>query len=556
MSRTPLFGALRRAFRLASLSAEERPNVPPIDELVDMAYTRRRFLRDSAAAGAAVAATSLVACNKEKTPADMRLVVVGGGMAGLNAAYKLKKAGLTATIFEGSDRTGGRMFTAKNLLGEGITTELGGEFIDSTHEELLALMDEFGLTRIDKLSPDVASLKQETYFVNGRHYTQAQAARALVPIAKKIAADYEPLEDVDYDTEGGGTKFDQMTITQYLDSLGCSGWLRELLDVAYVTEYGLDANEQSSLNFTFLIGTGPLDDASKFDMLGESDERYKVLGGNQQVVDELAKRLEPQIRRRHKLEAIKPRGDGYELTFKADSGTVTERADIVVIAIPFTMLREVDIQVPLSALKKKAISELGYGMNAKVLVGFNSRPWQKLGYSGATYSDEMFQLAWDNSLLQPGTGGGLTLYSGGKLGLEAGQGTAEEAAARLLTGIERAYPGTLAQRNGKVSRMHWPTVPWTKASYACYKPGQWTTIAGAEGLPEGNLFFAGEHCSYDFQGFMNGAAQTGADTAKAIMAKLSGAPATKTTQVLPRRQFARYALTRRVLRDIAQLGGL
>ena len=77
--------------------------------------------------------------------------------------------------------------------------------------------------------------------------------------------------------------------------------------------------------------------------------------------------------------------------------------------------------------------------------------------------------------------------------------------------VERAYPGTLAERNGKVSRFHWPTYTWTKGAYSCYRPGQWTTIAGAEGLPVGNLFFAGEHCSYDFQGYMNGGAQTGAD---------------------------------------------
>jgi monoamine oxidase len=109
-----------------------------------------------------------------------------------------------------------------------------------------------------------------------------------------------------------------------------------------------------------------------------------------------------------------------------------------------------------------------------------------------------------------------------------GKGTAEQVASRLLTGIERAYPGTTRERNGKVARFHWPTFPWTKGSYACYKPGQWTTIAGSEGLPVGNLFFAGEHCSYDFQGYMNGAAQSGLDTAKAVMAKLSGTAAART----------------------------
>jgi monoamine oxidase len=198
---------------------------------------------------------------------------------------------------------------------------------------------------------------------------------------------------------------------------------------------------------------------------------------------------------------------------------------VVILAIPFTLLREVKFTgIELPPVKQKSIQELGYGMNAKVPVGFKNRPWIEQGYTGSTYSDEVFQLAWDNSFLQPGAEGGLTLYSGGRLGLESGNGTAEEAAARLVPGIGRAYPGALANRNGKVSRFHWPTFPWTKGSYSCYKPGQWTTIANAEGMPVGNLFFAGEHCSYDFQGYMNGAAQSGLDVAKAVMALLSGAP--------------------------------
>ena len=444
-------------------------------------------------------------------------------MAGLNTAYKLQKVGLRAKVFEGSDRTGGRIFTAMDLLGEGLSTELGGEFIDSSHEQMLALMDEFALPRLDTRAAEAASLKRETYFIDGRHYSQAQAVRAFVPLAKRILEDYDSLEEVvNYEKEGGGGKLDRMSISEYLDGIDAKGWVRELLEVAYVTEYGRDAGEQSALNFITLIGSGDLKDRNAFEVLGESDERYKIKGGNQKIVDELARRVEQQIQRRHRLEAIKSKGAGFTLTFQADRGVVEEDADVVVLAIPFTLLREVNVQVDLPAVKKKAIQELGYGVNAKVFVGFKSRPWQKLGYSGSTYSDETFQLAWDNSFLQPGAAGGLTLYSGGQAGIDVGQGTAEEAAARLLRGVERAYPGTTRERNGKVARFHWPTFPWTKGSYACYKPGQWTTIAGSEGLPAGNLFFAGEHCSYDFQGYMNGAAQSGLDAAKAVMAKLSG----------------------------------
>jgi monoamine oxidase len=533
VARTPLFDSLTQALRIASIAARARSDAPPLDELLDMAGSRRRFLQQSALLAAATA----VSCARKEpavqspppaqppTAATARIAIVGGGMAGLNTAYKLQKAGLTATIYEGSDRTGGRMFTAKDLLGAGLTTELGGEFIDSGHAEMMALIREFGLEMLDTQGPDMPNVRKETYFIGGRHYTVAQAAKEFVPLAARIQEHYDSMgEVVDYQTDGGGGPFDRMSIAEYLDSIGSTGWLRKVLDVAYVTEYGLETAEQSSLNFLFLIGTGDLSDASSLELFGESDERFKVKGGNQRVVDELAKRLEPQIRRRHKLEAIKPRDTGYTLTFQADGAPQDVEADIVVLAIPFTLLREVDIQVPLPDFKTKAIRELGYGMNAKVLVGFRNRPWITRGYSGATYTDEMFQLCWDNSFMQAGTEGGITLYSGGRLGLEAGNGTAEEAAARLLPGFERSYTGAGARRNGKTSRFHWPTFPWTKASYACYKPGQWTTIAGAEGVPVGNLFFAGEHCSYDFQGYMNGAAQSGLDTARAVMGLLSGSP--------------------------------
>jgi monoamine oxidase len=532
VARTPLIASLQRAYRLAALSARRGPGTPPLDELVEMAYSRRRFLRQSAVATAALAAGCGAPPQPQAPaagsppaasgPGAPRIAIVGAGVAGLNAAYKLQKAGLTAKVFEGANRTGGRMFTATDLLGAGLTTELGGEFIDSGHAEMLALMSEFGLEQVDTIGPGSEKLKPETYFINGRHYTQAQAAAAFVPVAKKIAEDYDAMgEVVNYEIEGGGSTIDRMSMDEYFTRIGATGWMREMLEAAYVTEYGLELGEQSALNFLFLIGTGDLTDTSACAVLGESDERYKVRGGNQRVVDELAKRVQPQIQMLHRLEAIRGKGQGYTLTFQHEGRVVDEDADLVILTLPFSMLREVKIDVDLPAVKRKAIAELGYGANAKVMVGFKSRPWERRGYAGNIYSDETFQLAWANSYLQPGAEGGMTLYSGGKLAHDAGQGPAEEVAQRLLRGIERAYPGTLAQRNGKVSRFHWPTYPWTKGAYACYKPGQWTTIAGAEGLPVGNLFFAGEHCSYDFQGYMNGGAQTGADAAKAVMTAVS-----------------------------------
>ena len=211
---------------------------------------------------------------------------------------------------------------------------------------------------------------------------------------------------------------------------------------------------------------------------------------------------------------------------------------MVVLTVPFTILRDVKMQVDLPPLKTKAIRELGYGTNAKVLVGFKSRPWQKLGYSGSTYSDETFQLAWSNSFCSQGPLGGLTLYSGGKLGNDVGQGTAEEAAVRLMRGIERAYPGATANATARCRGFTGPHFHGRRAATPATNLGSGRRSPGPKGLPVGNLFFAGEHCSYDFQGFMNGAAQSGADAAKAVMSALSGA---KAARLYSRREFVRVA---------------
>ena len=438
MSRSPLFHSLRRAFRVAAVASRERPDLPPVDELIELAYTRRRFPRrlgrgDGRGASRPAARDPRRRRRPPATPPPRRpgpsaprIAIVGAGMAGLNAAYKLKQAGLTATIFEGANRTGGRMFTAKNLLADGLTTELGGEFIDSNHEEMLNLMTEFGLERLDTRAPEAASLKPETYFINGRHYTQEQAARAFVPIAKKILADYDELGDVvNYETEGGGTKIDRQSITQYLDGIGVTGWMRELIDVAYVTEYGLDAG--GTVGAELRLPDRNRRSRGRGSLRAARRERRALQGAGRQPA---GRRRAGQARRSrrfgtlHRLEAIRSSGDGLH-AHVPDGGQVDRRggrrrrADGAVL----DPARREDATSSCRRSRQKAIRELGYGANAKVLVGFRSRPWEKLGYSGATYTDEMFQLAWANSLLQPGTAGGLTLYSGGKLAHRRRAGT-------------------------------------------------------------------------------------------------------------------------------------
>ena len=528
-ARSPLFAALRRAARLAAASAQ---GGPPPDESVELAREARVARRADARpmldrrsflglAGASVAGTLLGPALAGCAPTarlgagpGARIAVVGGGMAGLNAAFRLRQAGVRATVYEASPRTGGRMHTATGLLGPGLTTELGGEFIDSTHRDVLALALAFGLDVADRACGGEEDARHAFYF-GGRLVPECEVVEAFVPLVPALTRDRAAAEG------DGALALDRLSVAEYLDRIGATGLIRDLLDAAYVTEYGLDAGEQSALNLIGLVGLETSDACDRFEPFGDSDERFKVVGGNERVVVELASRLPDAIETGQRLVAMRPRGAGVRLAFESAGATRDVDADVVVLALPFTLLREVDTSaMGWPGIKQRAIRELGYGTNAKLFVGTAARPWRAMGHNGECMTDAAFQLCWDNAQLQPGTAGGLTLFSGGAAGLAVGMGTAEEQVARLLPGVDGAFPGVAGVRTDRVGRFHWPTHPFTRASYACYRPGQTTAFGDAVGAPVGRVHFAGEHCSAEFQGYMNGAAETGRVAAEAVLASL------------------------------------
>jgi monoamine oxidase len=138
--------ALQRA-RRENLKAEGKP-APVTKE--QAGWSCRRFMKTAALAGAAGAVSgalplpvrALTATGFEPTP---KVAIVGGGIAGLNAAYQLKKAGIRATVCEGRRRVGGRILSVTGAIGKGLVTDLGGEFINSDHEDMLRLVQEFNL---------------------------------------------------------------------------------------------------------------------------------------------------------------------------------------------------------------------------------------------------------------------------------------------------------------------------------------------------------------------------------------------------------------------------
>ncbi|MCX5741457.1 MAG: FAD-dependent oxidoreductase, partial [Proteobacteria bacterium] len=210
----------------------------------------------------------------------------------------------------------------------------------------------------------------------------------------------------------------------------------------------------------------------------------------------------------------------FELTFDTMDGPVSVTATHVVYALPFTKLREVDLAAStLTDAKQHIITELGYGTNAKLMLQFSERHWETAHNSGGGVITDIgdLQTVWATSRGQDGPQGILTNFVGGARGVALGEGTPESQAAMVLPWIDQVFPGTAATFiAGRAIRQHWPTVPFMKGSYASYKVGQWAFF-GLEGKAEGNQHFCGEHCSEDYQGYMEGGAETGAMVAAEIL---------------------------------------
>ena len=535
----PLLNALRRAFYTSSQS--NKPGNPSPGELTDRHIInplhRRKFIGNVMKAGIAIGAANVLnACSKvsdfappaqtlsdaqitsanRSKASNPQIVIIGAGIAGLNCAWQLKKSGVSASVYEASNRTGGRIFSKKDILAPGLYTELGGEFIDTEHSDMLRLCQEFGLSLLDTRTRIETLYARDSFYIDGRFYSEEEVINAFQPYASRIEADINSLPEVmAYDDYDANTlRFDMMSITAYLDSIGMTGFIRKGIETAYLTEYGLETDVQSSINFLYLFSA---DTENGFDIFGSSDERYKIEGGNQKLPNMLYERLKDNVFLEHQLVRIKEASSGYELYFNNGNSTVKVNAHIIVSAIPFTMLREVELNVALPDWKLNAIRNLGYGNNAKLLLGFDSKVWRKYNYSGYAFTNNVMQTGWDNSWAQSKSSGGYTVYQGGNAGLALGTGTPESQSAKFINQLDEMWPGCKRAFNGNVQRMHWPTYRFTKGSYACYKVGQYTSIRGAEIKTIGNFYFAGEHCSSYYQGFMNGAAETGRIAAHNIL---------------------------------------
>ena len=516
MPRTELFRQLRRALTIADrLERQHVSTEEALDKAAQAAWSRRRFLGTSAAAvaGATLAFPRIVHAQEPQQP---RIVILGGGTAGLTCAFRLQQAGLRSTIYEASPRIGGRMFSLQNFFPDDQTAELGGELIDTDHYAIRNLAQELGVELIDLAYLDGST--GHDYFIDNKLYrADADWIEAFRPIAEMIRKDIGDDDqncDVRWDqaTEEG-KRLDDMSVAEWIARHQLSGPIVKVIEAAYVGEFGLQLDEQSALNLLCSVGT----DEDTFGIFGASNERFRARGGNAMIPIRLAQEIQAPVETGTVVESIRNSGSGFELTVRRGGSTKALKADVVITTIPLPVMRRLDLKnLDLTAAQRGTIENLGYGTNSKMMVGLKARPWVEHNVTAYTFTDLPFQCCWDTSRGQSGQHAILTNFTGGRQGLVIGEGALQDRAKEFVAMADKVFPGTAAAYTGKAVRQIWPKYEWTGGSYTCYRPGQYQKYNGALEEPQGNLIFAGEH-TMEENGFMNAAVESGERAAKQVL---------------------------------------
>lgn len=504
---------------------------------------RRDFIAKAGAATVGAAALPrFTARAGSATRGREKIVIVGAGIAGLTAARRLRDAGIEATLYDSAGRVGGRMHSERSYWNDEQHTEWCGAMVDSTHANIHGLARRFGLALLDTYSQRPPHAR-DTNYLDGRYYSMADADKDFAKIYPVLQ---DQLAKVDTTTTYANAtptarRLDAMSMRDWIESYvpgGPGSRLGRLIKEAYRNEYGREIEDLSALNLVLQLGQQTTWDRNReMNVLGYSDQRYILANGSQALPEAIAASLPSgSILLGRKLLEIKKANNGrYALHFQHRGLRENVAADRVILAIPFIALRALDYSgAAFDSAKVNAIENLGYGYHTKLHLQFDRRAWMRTIHpwpeptTGQIWTTLRVQSALDYSLGQRGRAGLIEAFTAGAPAMvdtpldpytRVGDSPAVARHVRDFFGqLDRIWPGVSSAWNGKATFGNAQADPNILASYSCWLVGQCTTIAGHEARPQGRIHFAGEHTSVEYQGFMEGGAQSGLRAADEILA--------------------------------------
>ena len=431
------------------------------------------------------------------------VVVVGAGLAGLQVASTLAPAGRDVVVVEARDRVGGRVFSHRFANGQ--WCERGAEFIDESHERVLALARSLELTLLDRGRGNGPGA--ELLDVGGRTSPLAAHPDALTALADfdtavaALPCPWEAVRRRRFEPEGDQVPI-QTTEGEPQLVWPADGSLAELAAAHPVGRYA-STYVGRAIRTEWMLPPAELSQvavATRRPHHGR--ERYRIAGGNDRLATRLAARLGDVVRLATPVREIDADAGRVLLT----DGRVLE-GESVVVTVPLPVLGRIWTESPAE------LTAVGYGVGGKVSFQFGRRLWRDYGRSGSVHSDRAWGQLWETTDVQPGDSGVLTAL------LSSHDGAAlmafTDLRQRLLAEIERIFPGARGLA-GDAIITDWTNDPWSLGCYSAPGPGQLAAAWPLMHQPHGRLWLAGEHTD-EHAGFIEGALASADRVAAALL---------------------------------------
>ena len=429
------------------------------------------------------------------------VVVVGAGLAGLAAARELEKEGARVTVVEARDRVGGRVQTIRGLFADGQHAEAGADLIEGEQ------------TLVHELAAAVGLKPQRVLRAGFTYYGPDSGGRNRVwtspSIWKEAASRLKP-EIERY--EAAGKRWDS-GVAAALGPQSVADWLRRQR-----AGRRFDAGVRSIRGF-FLADAEDLSLLSLVDQFSEGvpgdDAFFRIPGGNDRLPQRVAATLKQHVVHGALVQKVRCRGDRVAVSLLERGRRHELIADFAVLAVPATTLRRITFSPRLPGPQWEAIASLKYGAATRVLLQFERPFWRRVRRHRAFGTTLPIGAVWDASEHQRGSSGMLMLLAGGRASGECRQILAREGPAGVverLAWLGRPAPLTAMWHTS------WEDDPLAGGGYAVFSPDFDPILRDWLRRPAGRLAFAGEHTSASWEGFLNGAIESGRRAAAEISA--------------------------------------
>jgi monoamine oxidase len=429
------------------------------------------------------------------------VVVVGGGLAGLAAAYALTRLGFDAVVLEAHERVGGRILTIREPFRDGAYAEAGARVVVGD-PHLLSLL---------------AALNVEVDFTARgappARVWHIQGERRVVPAGTALG------------TRFGLTEQEEKVLSfQYyvkaaraLDDPWAAGWPSPRLAVhddqsleGFLAAQGADGPFLELMRFKGRsVGEG-IDQVSALCYLREVHEylreralpRGRIPGGTDRLPRALAQALGERVSCGAIVRAIEQGAGKARVTFIHRGQPRAVTADRVIVTASLSVLGEITFSPPLSALKRRAIASVPYSSVTRCWVQARRRYWADRGEAGSADTDLPLGQLFDET--PAGAPGGLLgTYASGPDARRLAALSELERHRDIARDLELIHPG-LSQEALAVASWCWDADPHVRGAYCWFRPGQMRSLLPALGLAEGRVHFAGDHTSA-LPGWMHGA---------------------------------------------------